>query len=61
MELPDPKFIAIRAACCRATHLSGAAEDLDHHYRVIETIRVLANGSSIKLLEFGLADLVVAS
>ena len=62
LELPDPKFIAIHAACCRAAHLSGAAEDLDHYYRAIETTRVLANnGSSIKLLEFGLADLVVAS
>jgi len=55
LELPDPKFIAIHAACCRAAHLSGAAEAVDLLYRDTEKIRVLADdGSSARLLEFAL-------
>ena len=58
-ELPDRRFIAIRAACCRAAHLSGAAKYVDDIYRKTEMTYVLANnGSSAEILQFVLSRLV---
>ncbi|KAF8331903.1 uncharacterized protein EI90DRAFT_3055831 [Cantharellus anzutake] len=62
LELPDPKFIAIHAACCRAAHLSAAVEAIDKIYDAFNETRVLAdNGSSAELLEFSLSKLVVSA
>jgi len=58
LELPDPRFIAIHAACCRVAHLSGAAEYIEDIYRKTEMTYVLAdNGSSAELLQFALSKL----
>ena len=58
LELPDPCFIAIHAACCRAAHLSGAAKYIDDIYNKTQMAYVLAdNGSSAELLQFALSTL----
>ncbi len=50
-ELPDSRLIAIRAACARVAHLSGAAEHIEEIIRDRETTTVLANdGGSADLL-----------
>jgi hypothetical protein len=60
LELPDPRFIAIHATCCRAAHLSGAAKYIDDIYRKTEMTYVLAdNGSSAEILQFALSRLVL--
>lgn len=62
LELPDPRFIAIHAACCRAAHLSGSAAYIDQIHRETEMTHVLAdNGSSAELLEFALSKLHLVS
>lgn len=38
---PDPKFIALHAACARIAHMSGAAECLRELYRDTEDISVM--------------------
>lgn len=61
LELPDARFIAIHAACCRAAHLSGAAEYVEMNYRDMEETPVLAaDGSSGHLLHSALSSLVLA-
>ena len=51
LALPDPVLIAIRAACARVAHLSGAAEQADRILRDLEDITVLADdGSMAELL-----------
>ncbi|KAI0760556.1 hypothetical protein C8Q74DRAFT_1451463 [Fomes fomentarius] len=53
--LPDPRYLRLRAACCRVAHLSGAAEYLDEIYRDMDTIQVLAvDGSSAEVLDAAL-------
>ncbi|KAF8912426.1 hypothetical protein CPB85DRAFT_1220231 [Mucidula mucida] len=50
-ELPDSRLIAIRAACARVSHLSGAAEHIEEIIFDRETTTVLANdGGSADLL-----------
>ncbi|KAF9029882.1 hypothetical protein BDZ89DRAFT_1064982 [Hymenopellis radicata] len=50
-ELPDSRLIAIRAACARVAHMSGAAEHIEEIIRDRETTTVLAdNGGSAELL-----------
>jgi hypothetical protein len=45
--LPDPRYLAIHAACARVAHLSGAAEYIEMVFRDMEDIKVLAsNGGS---------------
>ncbi|EPS99331.1 hypothetical protein FOMPIDRAFT_90294 [Fomitopsis schrenkii] len=55
LALPNPKYLRIRAACCKVAHLSGAAEYLEAVYRDVEMLEVLANdGSSAQILDAAL-------
>ena len=49
--LPDPRYLALHAACARVAHLSGAAEYIEMISRDLEDVKVLANnGGSGDLL-----------
>jgi hypothetical protein len=49
--LPNPRYLALHAACARVAHLSGAAEYIEMIFRDLENIKVLANnGGSGDLL-----------
>ena len=51
-RLPDPRLLALHAACARAVRMSGAAEVIDEFERDVEETRVLASdGSSARLLD----------
>lgn len=51
LPLPDPRYLALHAACANVAHLSGAGEYIDTIDRDIDTIRVLAkDGSSMSVL-----------
>ena len=51
LPLPDPRYLALHAACAKVAHLSGAGEYIDTFYRDIDTTLVLAkDGLSVKLL-----------
>jgi len=51
-RLPDPKLLALHAACARVVRMSGAAEAIDELERDVEETRVLAfDGSSARLLD----------
>ena len=53
--LPNPKYLAIHAACCRVAHMSGAAEYLDGILRDMEELQVLSeDGASADVLAFAL-------
>ncbi|CAK5282377.1 unnamed protein product [Mycena citricolor] len=56
--LPSPSLLAIRAACSRVAHLSGAAEQVDQILRDLEDRPVMAeDGGSAHLLESRLLQL----
>jgi hypothetical protein len=56
LALPDPRYLALHAACARVAHLSGAGEHIDAIDRDLKSTRVLAsNGSSTGLLEAALS------
>ncbi|KAJ7262645.1 hypothetical protein B0H12DRAFT_1103967 [Mycena haematopus] len=49
--LPSPSLLAIRAACSRVAHMSGAGEQIDHIFRDLEDTSVMAeDGSTADLL-----------
>ena len=49
--LPNPRYLALHAACARVAHLSGAAEYIEGILRDMEDTKVLANdGSSCDVL-----------
>ncbi|KAJ7834816.1 hypothetical protein B0H14DRAFT_2797962 [Mycena olivaceomarginata] len=49
--LPSPTLLAIRAACSRVAHMSGAAEQIDQVLRDLEDTRIMAeDGSTVDLL-----------
>lgn len=43
LPLPDPRYLALHAACARVAHMSGAAEYIDRIFREMEETGVLAN------------------
>ena len=43
---PDPKIIALHAACARIAHMSGAAEHLRELYRDTEHISVMTESNA---------------
>jgi hypothetical protein len=52
-SLPSPSLLAVRAACCRVAHLSGAAEQIDQILCDLEEVSELAEdglGGSAGLL-----------
>jgi len=51
-RLPNPKLLALHAACARVAHMSGATEVIDELERDAEATRVLtSDGSSARLLD----------
>ncbi|KAI0334048.1 hypothetical protein GY45DRAFT_1295942 [Cubamyces sp. BRFM 1775] len=55
LSLPSPKYLRIHAACFRIAHLSGAAEHLDHIFREMEELKVLAlDGTFADVLAYAL-------
>ncbi|KAF8968106.1 hypothetical protein BDZ97DRAFT_1800895 [Flammula alnicola] len=44
--LPDPRYLAVHAACARVAHLSGAAGPINDSLHDIENIQNLANNGS---------------
>ncbi|KAI0308859.1 hypothetical protein OF83DRAFT_1072882 [Amylostereum chailletii] len=55
LPLPDKKYLALHAACCRIAHLSGAAEAIDKILHDIEMTSVFAeDGSSADALAYAL-------
>ncbi|KAI0313299.1 hypothetical protein OF83DRAFT_1065728, partial [Amylostereum chailletii] len=55
LPLPDKKYLALHAACCRIAHQSGAAEAIDKILHDIEMTSVLAeDGSSADTLAYAL-------
>ncbi|KAJ7257588.1 hypothetical protein B0H12DRAFT_471613 [Mycena haematopus] len=55
--LPSPSLLAVRAACSRVAHMSGAAEQADQILRDLEDTPVMAeDGSSAHLLELRLVQ-----
>ncbi|KAF8875055.1 hypothetical protein BD779DRAFT_1613478 [Infundibulicybe gibba] len=49
--LPDPRYLAVHAACARVAHLSGAAEYMEMIFREMEEAQVLADdGGSADVL-----------
>ncbi|KAI6033299.1 hypothetical protein EDC04DRAFT_2897936 [Pisolithus marmoratus] len=61
--LPNPTYLAIRAACAKVAHLSGAGEYIEKVFRRMEDTRVLAEdgGSSELLHEALLSSMHVVS
>ena len=60
LRLPDPRLLALHAACARVAHMSGASEAFDEFERDIEDTRVLAlDGSSARLLDHFLTPFAV--
>lgn len=50
-ELPSQRLLAMRAACSRVAHMSGAAEQIDQILRDLEETWVMANdGTTADLL-----------
>jgi len=60
LPLPDPKLLALHAACARICMMSGAGEHIDHIFREMEEMKVLAHdGGSAALLYAALATISV--
>jgi len=62
LPLPDPRYLALHAACARVAHLSGAAEYIDDVNRDIDTTLVLAkDGSSARLLAEAMSRIAITA
>ena len=58
LPVPSPTYLAIHAACAKATHLSGASECIDKLYRDMEDGTTLdPNGASAEVLEHAIFEL----
>ncbi|KDQ09219.1 hypothetical protein BOTBODRAFT_138059, partial [Botryobasidium botryosum FD-172 SS1] len=55
LPLPDPRYLALHAACARAAHFLGAGAHIGHVLHNLEKARVLAqDGSSADALNAAL-------
>jgi len=55
LQLPNPTYLQIHAACCRVAHLSGAGKYMDKILEDLEDMPVLSNdGSSADVLSYAL-------
>ena len=62
LPLPDPRYLALHAACAKVAHLSGAGEYIDAVSRDIDTTLVLAkDGSSAKLLAEAMSSILITA
>jgi hypothetical protein len=50
LPLPDPRYLALHAACANVAHLSGAGEYIDSVDRDIDAIRVLVKDGSSNMV-----------
>ena len=61
LPLPDPRYLALHAACAKVAHLSGAGEYIERTFRELDNMKVLAsNGSSAEALSFALGKSCIA-
>ncbi|KAJ1299318.1 hypothetical protein OPQ81_000001 [Rhizoctonia solani] len=60
-DLPDPRFIAIHAACAKVLHASGMAEFIDRIIRDLEELKVLAEDGSSDVLFHALSGIAIES
>ena len=59
--LPDPRYLALHAACANVAHLSGAGQHIDSVDRDIDTTPVLArDGSSSRVLIEAITRIAIA-
>jgi hypothetical protein len=62
LPLPDPRYLALHAACARVSHLSGAGEYIDTVNRDIDATLILAkDGSSAKLLAEAMSSIRITA
>ncbi|KAF8165705.1 hypothetical protein B0H34DRAFT_643000, partial [Crassisporium funariophilum] len=47
---PDPRYLALHAACARVAHLSGAGEYIDHIIRYVARMGVLPRDGNSDIL-----------
>ncbi|KIO20647.1 hypothetical protein M407DRAFT_245723 [Tulasnella calospora MUT 4182] len=60
VPLPDPRYLALHAACANVVHASGMAEILDRAFDDLESMPTLSNdGSSAYVLQHALATIMV--
>lgn len=60
VPVPDPRYLAVHAACAKVVHQSGMAEILDELFNELEQTRVLSSdGSSVHLLHHALNVILV--
>lgn len=60
VPLPDPRYLALHAACAKVVHASGMAEILDRAFDDLESMPTLSNdGSSAYVLQHALATIIV--
>lgn len=59
LPLPDPRFLALHAACCKVAQMSGAAEYVDKMDRDLEEMQVLGeDGGSADVLVYAMSKLL---
>ncbi len=59
LPLPDARFLALHAACCKVAHMSGAAERIEKVVRDMGELQVLAeDGGSADVLIYAMSRLV---
>lgn len=57
LAVPDPRYLALHAACAKVAHLSGAGLYMDQVHRDMEELSVLSqDGSSADVLRYALLD-----
>ncbi|KAG8920914.1 hypothetical protein FRC01_000527, partial [Tulasnella sp. 417] len=60
VPLPDPRYLALHAACANVVHASGMAEILDRAFDDLESRPALStDGSSAYVLQHALATIMV--
>lgn len=58
---PDPRLLALHAACAQIAHMSGAAEHLEEFYRDTDPIAVMTEPNAAQELTRVLTSLQVVS
>ena len=62
MELPDPRYLGLHAACTKVAHASGMFEVIERDMQDLEAAKVLSSdGSSVDLLAFALSTAVISA
>lgn len=59
LEVPDPRYLALHAACAQVAHASGMGEYIDRILRDMEDMRVLPEDGCSDVLTFALHGISV--